>query len=103
MDKICFYVPETHLKQVKQALFHAGAGNIGHYEQCAWQTLGEGQYKPLEGSDPHIGKTNTLQKVAEYKVELVCGDEFVVQAVAALRLAHPYEEPAYQVWLLDDF
>lgn len=103
MYKICFYVPGSHLRKVKQAVFHAGAGKIGAYEECAWQTLGEGQYKPLEGSNPHLGKKNVVTTVAEYKVEMVCEDDYVVQAVAALRLAHPYEEPAYQVWLLDDF
>lgn len=102
MYKLCCYVPETHLEPVKQALFNAGAGRIGAYDSCCWQVLGQGQYRPLAGSDPFLGAAGQLEVVAEYKVELVCADEHLHAAIAALKQAHPYEEPAYQVWRLED-
>ncbi len=72
MYKLCYFVPETHVEQTKQALFDAGAGRIGDYDCCAWQCLGQGQFRPLEGSDPFLGKAGAIEAVDEYKVELVC-------------------------------
>ena len=103
MYKLCFYVPESHLKAVKQAVFAVGAGCIGAYDSCCWQVAGQGQFRPLDGSNPFIGATGTVETVTEYKVELVCADELIAPAVVALKGAHPYEEPAYQVWQLADF
>ena len=100
MYKLVFFVPESHLDVVKSAVFAAGAGRIGHYDCCAWQTRGEGQFRPLAGSDPFIGKTGELAVVAEYRVEMVCANEHIAGALDALRSAHPYEEPAYDVWRL---
>lgn len=100
MHQIIFYVPETHLEQVKAALFKAGAGRIGDYDCCAWQCKGEGQFRPLAGSKPYLGEQDKIEKVTEYKVELVCADDCLEQAVAAMLQAHPYEEPAYSVWPL---
>jgi structural toxin protein (hemagglutinin/hemolysin) RtxA len=97
MYKIIFYVPVSHLERVKQALFTSGAGKIGQYSHCAWQILGEGQFMPLAGSHPYLGKENHLETAAEYKVELVCDANHIHAAIAALKQAHPYEEPAYQV------
>lgn len=102
MYQIVFYVPETHLELVKAALFKAGAGKIGNYDSCAWQTLGQGQFRPLEGSAPYIGQSGQVEQVAEYKVELVCEEGVLKAAIAAMLAAHPYEEPAYSVWPLLD-
>jgi hypothetical protein len=63
--------------------------------------LGQGQFRPLEGSNPHIGSQNQIETVDEWKVELVCEDELIHKAVAAMKQAHPYEEPAYDVWKLE--
>jgi hypothetical protein len=101
MHKLCFYVPATHVEIVKAAIFAAGAGRVGDYDCCAWQVLGEGQFRPLPGSKPFIGEQGNVEKVAEYKVETVCEDALIGAAVAALKRAHPYEEPAYQVWRLE--
>lgn len=100
MYKLVFFVPESHLDSVKAAVFAAGAGHVGHYDCCAWQTLGVGQFRPLAGSQPFIGSEQQLTCVAEYRVEMVCADELIAHAVVALRTAHPYEEPAYHVWRL---
>ncbi|WP_336368127.1 YqfO family protein [Marinobacter sp. C2H3] len=103
MFKLCYFVPESHLETTKQALFDAGAGRIGDYEACAWQTLGQGQFRPLENSQPFLGTRGELETVSEYKVELVCEDGRIHDALAALRQAHPYEEPAYDVIRLEAF
>jgi len=97
MYKICFYVPVSHADEVKEALFLAGAGRIGDYEFCSWQVLGEGQFLPMKNSNPSIGRIGRLEQVREYKVEMVCGDDFIKDAINALISAHPYEEPAYQI------
>lgn len=93
--QISFYVPESHLEEVKNALFAAGAGKIGNYQHCAWQTKGEGQFMPLIGSQAFIGEQNILQRLPEYKVELVCHADDLKAAIVALHEAHPYETPAY--------
>lgn len=103
MYKLAFYVPSSHLENVKQSVFATGAGKIGDYEACCWQVLGVGQFKPLAGAQPFIGKLDEITSVEEYRVELVCADECVALAVAALKRAHPYEEPAYDVWKLEEF
>lgn len=101
MYKICYFVPETHLEKTKQALFEIGAGRIGDYDSCAWQCSGQGQFRPLEGSTPFLGERGALEVVAEFKVELVCTDELIRKAVAALKQAHPYEEPAYEIYRME--
>ncbi|MEE3168863.1 MAG: YqfO family protein [Pseudomonadota bacterium] len=102
MYKMCYFVPSSHLDETKQALFEAGAGRIGDYDSCAWQCLGEGQFRPLAGSDPFLGKTGELERVEEYKVELVCEDRLIHDALAALKRSHPYEEPAYEIYRMED-
>ena len=102
MFKLVFFVPASHVESVKSAVFAAGAGRIGDYEHCAWQVLGEGQFRPLPGSNPFIGSQDVLEKVPEYRVELVCADACIAGAVAALKAAHPYEEPAFDVTRLVD-
>ena len=94
---LCFYVPESALEQVKAAVFAAGAGRIGLYDQCCWQVAGQGQFRPLAGSHPAIGRQVEVESVAEYRVEMVCEAACIAAAVAALQAAHPYEEPAWHV------
>lgn len=102
MYKLCVYVPGKHVETVKKALFNAGAGHIGQYDQCCWQTTGVGQFRPLENSNPAIGSYDRVETVDEIKIELVCEDALIQQAVAAMKQSHPYEEPAYDVWKLED-
>tara|TARA_B110000858_G_scaffold141288_1_gene160357 strand:- start:7997 stop:8326 length:330 start_codon:yes stop_codon:yes gene_type:complete len=96
--KIEFYVPEEQLEQVKQAMFDAGAGRVGNYDYCAWQVLGQGQFRPGEGSTPFKGVQGKVERLVEYKVEMVCAQEFAEQAIEALKESHPYEEVAYSVF-----
>jgi hypothetical protein len=95
MHKLTVYIPATHLEPVKQALFAAGAGRYALYDCCSWQVAGEGQFRPLSGSNPFLGTTGTVERVAEYRVEMIVPDEAISAVVAALRRAHPYEEPAF--------
>lgn len=95
MLKLTVYIPETHLEAVKSALFAAGAGRQGGYDRCAWQVLGQGQFRPLVGSTPFIGAVGEIETVNEYRVEMLCPEEKVEGVTRALRDAHPYEEPAF--------
>lgn len=97
MYTFCFYVPAPALEAVKAAVFAAGAGRIGNYDQCCWQVQGQGQFRPLAGSKPAIGRQGDIEAVAEYRVEMVCEAPFIRAAVAAMKAAHPYEEPAWHV------
>ena len=100
MHQLCFYVPESHLEQVKDAVFEAGAGRLGGYDRCAWQTPGSGQFRPLPGSEPFIGEAGGVSQVPEHKVEMLCADECLQRAIDALLEAHPYETPAWSAWPL---
>ena len=70
---------------------------------CAWQILGEGQYKPAEGSNPFKGEQGNLEILSEYKVEMVCAEEFVEEVVRVMKGSHPYEEVAYSVIRIEVF
>jgi len=95
MYKLTVYIPEKHLETVKDALFAAGAGKYKNYERCCWQICGEGQFRPLAGSDPFIGEELKEERVSEFRVEMMCEKKFVHAVAVALKQAHPYEEPAY--------
>mgnify|MGYP005848294471 CR=1 FL=1 len=103
MYKLVVFVPESHLEGVKTALFAAGAGKLGNYDSCAWQTKGQGQFRPLAGSQPYLGQAGQVEQVVEYRVEMVCEEGRIQAVLAALREAHPYEEPAFDIWQLLDF
>nr|WP_260524699.1 NGG1p interacting factor NIF3 [Pseudomonas sp. MWU16-30317] len=100
---MAFFVPPSHLEAVKQAVFTAGGGRLGAYDQCCWQVLGEGQFRPLDGSQPFIGQSGIVEKLVEWKVELVVDEGMIADVVTALKAAHPYETPAYEVWRLESF
>src|SRR5690625_1276845 len=102
MYKLVVYVPESHLEAVKSALFSAGAGRMGDYDSSAWQVLGQGQFRPLEGSQPYLGQQGKVENVTEERVELVYVDECIIDVLSALRLAHPYGVPVYVVCRLMD-
>lgn len=103
MLKLAFFVPASHVEAVKGAVLAAGGGRIGAYDSCTWQTLGQGQFRPLSGSQPFLGQTGVVEVVEEWKVELVVADELIEPVVAALKRSHPYETPAYEVYRLLDY
>ncbi len=98
MLKLCFYVPESHLDEVKKAVFEAGAGKIETYDQCCWQVKGWGQFRPLQGSEAFIGQVGKLEFVEEYRVEMLLDGQFKDAVINALKKAHPYEVPAYDLY-----
>ncbi len=103
MYLIIFNVPESHLEIVKTAIFEAGAGRVDNYSHCSWECRGEGQFRPLPGSNPYVGTINQLEKVTEYRVETICDEDKIADVIAALKSAHPYEVPSYQVVKMEDF
>ncbi|MES2998887.1 MAG: YqfO family protein [Pseudomonadota bacterium] len=102
MYKIATYIPSDTLEKVKQAMFDQGAGRLGNYDHCAWQVLGQGQFRPLAQSNPTLGQKGRLETVEEYLVEMICDASVIKSVIAALKQAHPYEEPAYTVTRLED-
>ncbi len=97
LDVLVFYVPVAQTDAVLAALFAAGAGRIGDYDECAFVLEGQGQFRPLEGANPTIGDVGELRLVRENRVELTCPRVIRDVVVNALRTAHPYEEPAFHV------
>ncbi|WP_201526289.1 NGG1p interacting factor NIF3 [Psychrobacter frigidicola] len=103
MYKLTVFIPDDALEAVKKALFTAGAGTIGNYQYCCWQVQGIGQFMPMAGSMPHIGSQDSLEAVSEWRVEMVVVEEAVNNVITALKEAHPYETPAYNVIKVLDF
>lgn len=97
MYVIVCYIPEAHCEAVKNAMFDAGAGWIGHYDRCSWQTAGQGQFRPMVGANPFAGEVGQLEVGREHRVEMVCEERVIRSVVQAMKLAHPYEEVAYHV------
>ncbi|KAK5994605.1 GTP cyclohydrolase 1 type 2-like protein [Cladobotryum mycophilum] len=104
---LVFYAPPSAVQACKAAIFKAGAGcypGQGNYTECCWSTSGTGQFRPGGAANPHIGTVGVLEETPEVRVETLCvGEDVARQAVAALKAAHPYEEPAYHVLKLEDF
>ena len=95
-------MPREALDATRDAVFAAGAGRIGDYERCSWYAAGTGTYLGGEGTNPTLGEAGREERVAELRVETVVGDDRLADVVAALKEAHPYEEPAYDVYPLVD-
>ena len=98
--KLVVFVPAEALDAVRNAVFEAGAGRIGHYERCSWYTEGTGTFFAGEGADPSVGEKGREERVPELRLETVFPEERQDDVVAALRRAHPYEEPAFDVYPL---
>jgi dinuclear metal center YbgI/SA1388 family protein len=103
LDKIVTFIPTgPAISTVHEALAAAGAGSIGDYSHCSFATAGTGQFRPLDGANPTIGTVGRLERVPETKLEMVLPRGRRAAVVAALRAAHPYEEPAFDVFELGD-
>jgi hypothetical protein len=99
--KLVVFVPAESLDAVRNALFAAGAGRIGDYERCSWYAEGTGTFRPLPGASPTVGAVGEEEHVPELRLETVFPAERRDEVIAALREAHPYEEPAFDVYLLE--
>jgi hypothetical protein len=103
--KFVFFVPHSHLEVCKDAVFETGAGSYpqGKYSRCCFQQPGIGQFLPGDGANPNIGSVGKVEQVEEMRVEILClGRPTMLNAVEALLKAHPYEEPAYEVYKLEN-
>jgi len=98
--KLVVFVPVDALDSVREALFAAGAGRIGAYERCSWYTEGTGTFLGGEESAPTIGERGREERVAELRLETVYPADREAEVVTALRVAHPYEEPAFDLYPL---
>jgi dinuclear metal center YbgI/SA1388 family protein len=101
-DKVVVFVPVADADRLVDALAAAGAGQIGDYSRCAWTTTGTGTFRPGVGADPSIGVVGEVAAVPETRVEMVLPRARRAEVVRALRAAHPYEEPAFDVLELSD-
>ncbi|GAB2636333.1 Nif3-like dinuclear metal center hexameric protein [Gordonia jinhuaensis] len=97
MDKWSVFVPAEDADTVAEAMFAAGAGEIGEYRHCDWRVDGRGQFLPVGAAQPAIGAVGELAAVAETKIEMVARAGVRERVLEALRRAHPYEEPAFDV------
>lgn len=102
MKKLTVYVPRANVEDVRQALFEAGAGSIGDYDQCSYNTAGYGTFRPLAGANPAIGEVGTQERVEETKIEVVFPQHIERKVVVSMLAAHPYEEVAYNIVTLDN-
>ncbi len=98
--KLVWFVPREALEATRDAVFAAGAGRIGRYSRCSWYAAGTGTFFGAEGTDPSIGQAGREERVAELRVETVVPQESLRAVIDALVAAHPYEEPAYDVYAL---
>ena len=98
--KLVWFVPEEALDATRDAVFAAGAGRIGGYERCSWYAEGTGTFRGGAGTSPAVGEPGREERVSELRLETVFPAELHEQVVSALRGAHPYEEPAFDVYEL---
>ena len=95
--KLVVFVPSESLVRLKSALFKAGAGRLGNYEQCAWAVLGQGQFRPMVGADPAEGRVGEVCALDEYRLEVLVAGSDMSAVVDALKTSHPYEHPAFEI------
>jgi dinuclear metal center YbgI/SA1388 family protein len=100
LDKWVIFVPADNTEVLREALFAAGAGRIGDYSHCSWSITGTGQFLPGAGASPAIGTVGAVQRVEEDRVEVIAPASLRARVLAAMRAAHPYEEPAFDVFSL---
>jgi len=100
LDKWVIYLPRENAEAVQAAVFEAGAGHIGDYSHCSWSVTGIGQFLPHDGASPAVGSVGTVERVTEDRFEVVAPARARAAVLAAMRAAHPYEEPAFDIFAL---
>jgi dinuclear metal center YbgI/SA1388 family protein len=98
--KVVVFVPDKDLGRVSDALFAAGAGRIGEYGECSFRLAGTGTFFGSDAANPTVGEKGRREEVGEWRLEVVCPEAQVEAVVAAMRQAHSYEEPAFDVYPL---
>ncbi|UOE39895.1 Nif3-like dinuclear metal center hexameric protein [Chryseobacterium suipulveris] len=102
LKKLEVYIPNENVEEVKEALFDAGAGNIGFYDECSFSVSGKGTFRPLDGSDPFKGETGIRENSDEQVISVIFENFKQNGIVSAMKASHPYEEVAYQIISLDN-
>ncbi|WP_080778571.1 Nif3-like dinuclear metal center hexameric protein [Chryseobacterium phocaeense] len=102
LKQLTVFVPKDHSEKVREALFAAGAGNIGFYDECSFTLNGNGTFRPIEGSNPFSGQQNIRENADEDMISVIFEDYKKGRIISAMKAAHPYEEVAYQVYALDN-
>ena len=100
--QVVVYVPQDHAGAVQQAVFDAGAGQIGHYDECGWSVQGQGTFRPLPGAQPFAGQIGEREQADEVRLEVVVEPWKLSGVLQAVKTAHPYEEVAHSVWPLEN-
>jgi hypothetical protein len=100
LDKWVVFVPAENANAVAEAMFAAGAGHIGDYSHCSWSVAGTGQFLPHDGATPAIGRVGTVEQVPENRIEVIAPARLRGHVLGSMRAAHPYEEPAFDVFEL---
>jgi dinuclear metal center YbgI/SA1388 family protein len=98
--KLVVFVPEGDLAKVQDAVFSAGAGRIGEYSECSYRLMGTGTFFGSDAANPRVGQKGRREEVSEWRLEVVCPEARVGEIVAAMRRAHSYEEPAFDLYPL---
>jgi dinuclear metal center YbgI/SA1388 family protein len=98
--QLVVYVPEDHVDAVRDAMFAAGAGSIGNYDECGWAVPGKGTFRPLDGANPYAGEQGMREAMEEQKLEMVVEPWKLTDVLAAMKSTHPYEEVAHGIWPL---
>lgn len=101
--KIVVYVPESHADILREAIGNAGAGKIGNYSHCSFTVKGVGRFLPVLGARPAIGEVGKYEEVEEDRIETVCEEGKLQDVLKAIKSVHPYEEPATDVYPLENF
>lgn len=100
--KVVTYCPVSHADSVRNAMFEAGAGCIGDYDRCSYNVEGQGSFRAGENTHPYVGQHGETHFESETRIETVCAVYDYPKVVAALKDAHPYEEPAYDIFALEN-
>ena len=102
LNKLVVFCPLTHSEQVRNAMFEVGAGAIGDYKECSFNSFGEGTFKPLRNASPFVGTKNELHTEKEVRIEVVVQSHLLGKVLSVMLDAHPYEEVAYDVLQLEN-
>lgn len=98
--KIVVFTPLSHAEKIRRVLADAGCGGMGNYDSCSFSVKGMGRFRPLKGAKPFIGKRGKIEETTEERIETICTKAKLQQVLRAVKKAHPYEEPAIDVYPL---
>lgn len=102
LNKLTVFVPLDHKEKVREALFSAGAGNIGDYQECSFEVAGTGTFKPVNNATPFEGETDKRSRVPEVRLEVLVSSHQLRNVVSSMKSAHPYEEVAYEIYTIQN-